>query len=72
MTDDQSDAKDVDLVKLARQTLHLAWVYNDHNFEKSAKQMARDISIECGIRDLDEANEYLSAMSAKSRDGSHE
>ena len=65
---DSGEGKYGDLVKLSRQTLHLAWVYNDHNFEKSAKQMAKDISIECGIRNLDEANEYLFTMSAESRE----
>ena len=49
------------LIKLAIRSLHIAHVWNDHNF-KGAHLMALDTSIKIGIKNFDEANDFLSLL----------
>ena len=47
------------LLQLARTTLWIAYVWNDHNFEHCYKY-AREAAEELGINNLDEVNEFIS------------
>lgn len=49
------------LEALARQCLWIAYAWNDHNFE-DAFTYARKTAQQHGIKDFDEANEWLAAQ----------
>ena len=47
------------LYDLARRCLHIAFVWNDHNFRDSPKEMARKEAAKYGIADMEAANAWL-------------
>ena len=49
------------LVDLARTTLFIAHAWNDHNFESEYK-LTKDTSKRVGIEDIDQANEFITAL----------
>lgn len=51
------------LLKLARRTLWIAYVWNDHNFE-AAHEVARETCEAVGIKSFDDANRYLESLPA--------
>lgn len=56
---EQSLVRHDSAVKLARNTLWLAYCWNDHNFQKRPEQYAKDVAKECGIDSLEAANDWL-------------
>lgn len=46
---------------LARRCLHIAFVWNDHNFAESPVEMAKKEAKKYGITDIHTANSYLDA-----------
>lgn len=49
------------LVILARRAMHIAYVWNDHNFQP-AHILARETAKSLDIHDLDEANDFLAGL----------
>jgi hypothetical protein len=59
--DEQAASVLPNAMKLARRTLWLAFVWNDHNFD-AAHIEARNACKLCGINSFDEANEFIESM----------
>ena len=48
---------------LARRTLWIAYVWNDHNFDDDIRKYARETAEECGIKSIEDANTFLTEFS---------
>ena len=55
---------DEQLLLLSRRTLHIAYVWNDHNFE-AAHKIARETAKECGINSMEEAEDFMQKVVAR-------
>jgi hypothetical protein len=46
-------------IRLARSALHTAFVWNDHNFTRHPKELAKEVAVGEGITTFEQANEWL-------------
>ncbi len=50
---------DRELLSLARRCLWIAYVWNDHNFQRRPDQYAREQAQDLGINSFEEANAWI-------------